>query len=176
MPHEDINFVGARDVVIVGNDVWQDDKVTDNDIDSDLSPGDEVEVARIESTEPNVKLAVRAVGVTRHYADFNTDPASESVVEYRYEHKVSKGDTYNGVPGLETTLALGSISEPVEPVPGAYIGPVAGFRIVFFNRTEGASSPQTVGQHDMGAEIHARILRDAHADAVQPVIGPGGDQ
>jgi hypothetical protein len=174
MPHEDINFISARDAVIVANDEWLDDETNDLTFSGDLGPGDEEVVARVESREPDVAVAARAVAATTHPHDFDNDGVEESAIRYRYEHKLDKSGGYRSLPGLRTTLPLGDIGEPVELVTGAYVGPVAGFQIVFENRTDGSANPVTIDQDNIGGELHCRILRE-HADMAMPTV-PAGAQ
>jgi hypothetical protein len=100
------------------------------------------------------------VATTPHPGDIDGDGEDESIVRYRFEQKVdSPSDTYNELPGLSNTLRFGKIGDPVQLLEDGYVGPVSSFQIVFENRSDGFASPMSVDIDEIGAEVHARILR-----------------
>jgi hypothetical protein len=149
-----------KNAIIVANNAWQDDRVLDVNFSGDLQPGETEVVARVESTaSAGYDVYPRAVATTGHGADIDGDGNRESIIRYKFEIKSNQGDSWNALQGLETTMPFGSLGEPVELLPGTFIGPVAAFRITFVNRSDQFSNPTAVDADDIGAEIHARIRR-----------------
>jgi hypothetical protein len=161
------NYTPARDAIVVAGDEWNDDNVTDLTYDGDLDPGDEETVAVVRSTKRNVKFAPRAVATTVHPGDIDGDGNDENIVEYHFDHKQSITDEWNELPGMTTTMPFGSIGQPVELIPGTFIGPVAAFRIRFVNRSDTFSTPLSAAEDDIGGEIHGRTVRGSELEAVR---------
>jgi hypothetical protein len=149
-----------RDAVIVANNRFKDDRVEDLSFGSTLAPGETEVVAEVVST-PNKTFDVygSAIATTAHAGDIDGDGNQESVVEYRIETKKRSADAYSSLPGLSTTLPFGELGNPVELVPGSYIGPVAGFRIVMKNRSDEFANPISIDSDNIAGEIHARLER-----------------
>lgn len=151
-PHNAINLT---------NQVWEDDRISAIELDGDLGPGDTETLARIQSNQSDVTVAVSAVAATEHTADLDGDADEESIVEYYWEFQTQGGgDAWNPLPGLSSTLPLGYLGSPVEVVPGELVGPISGFRCRMHNRSDTAANPQTVPAEDLGGQLAGIILRE----------------
>ena len=135
------DFVAPRDTLILGNDLWEDDRVSDIDFqarlgDDTLDPGESVTALEIVSNDRDISLAALALATTRHPGDINGDGSTENIVRYRIEDKPDDPtDSYNILPGLSTTSPFGQIGDPVELLPGGNaVGPMYSFRVVVENR------------------------------------------
>lgn len=155
----DVDVVPSNDAVIVGNQEWVDETINDINITSDLGPGETVTVAETRSTDANIGIMLKAAGVTTHPGDIDGDGNDENVVEYRFERIESQAGKYNGLSGLTTTAPFGSIGNPTPLIPGSYIGPSQAFRLRFHNRSDDFSNNVTVAKEDIGAQLHARVVR-----------------
>lgn len=143
----------------VGNQVWVDENLTTTQID-DLAPGETQTVTSLLSNETAVYLAVKGVAVTEHVADTDGTGDMESAVNYVYEYQTHDGgDSWNPMIGLSGSAPMGYMGHTAEIVPGEFIGPMAGFRIRFFNRTEGANNPVTIPADEIGAQVAGIFIR-----------------
>jgi hypothetical protein len=160
------SFVNPRDALILGNDRWEDDRVTSIDFTEqsagqELDPGETLTALEIVSNEPDITIGVSALGTTRHPGDIDNDGSTENIVRYRVENRPDNPtDTYNTLPGLTTTAPFGQIGQPIELIPGSHVGPVYSFRVVVENRSDGLPNPQSVPVEKIGVTAHARVLRN----------------
>lgn len=160
------DFVAPRDTLILGNDLWEDDRVSDIDFqerlgDDTLDPGESVTALEIVSNERDISLAVHALATSRHPGDINDDGSTENIVRYRIEDRPDDPtDTYNVLPGLSTTAPFGEIGDPVSLLDdGTAVGPLYSFRVVVENRSNEFANPIAVNTRDIGVMAHARVLR-----------------
>lgn len=154
------DFTMPKNALVIANQRWEDEDVEALDFTTTtLEPGEEATIVEVVSTEPNVKYAARSVATSAHAGDYNDDNVDESLVRYRFEHKKEANDKWHTLPGLTSTVPYGQIGQPVELMPGTFVGPVSGFRIVFENVTEGESNPINVDGKYLAAQLHGRILR-----------------
>lgn len=151
-------FTPARNAIVIGNERWEDEEITELTY-SDLAPGDFGTVVVAESFDREVRLALRAIGTTVHPHDFDNDNEDENAVRYHIEKKESVGDGWNALPGMTTTAPQGDITEPVEVLPGSYIGPVQAWRVRYENRTEGTANPTTVDKDALGCTLRFKVIR-----------------
>lgn len=167
----DINFVNPQNTLVLAGDKWQDEDIENINYNQQTSQtgvlpaGEALTAVEMESNVDGVMLAVRAVATTTHGADIDNDGVDESVINYRYEMKPSSStDTYNALPGLSSTLPFGAMGNPVELIPGAYVGPFKAFRIVFENRSDNFVNPVDVDLDKIGSHVHARVLRNVGSE------------
>lgn len=164
-PNRQADVVPSNDAVVVGNEQWEDETVEEIDFGAqtdngtELQPGEELVAAEVRSNRRNVSAMLRAVGVSTHPGDINGDGQDESIIQYRFERIESVSDGWNDLPGLTTTAPFGAVGAPVEVIPGTFVGPSSAFRIVFENRSDGFSNPISVNLDEIGAQMHARIVR-----------------
>jgi len=141
------------------NQQWEDDKLSDIEL-TDLDPGEDQVVARVESSMSDLYVAAKGVSTTEHTHDYDGDGSTESAVNYKWEYKTHGGDGWTELPGMDSTLPLGEyLGAPVEIIPGRSIGPMAGFRVTFSNVTDGTADPTTIPAGEIGAQIAATIIR-----------------
>lgn len=180
---EQLNFVTPRNVFIIGGQKWEDDSIdsidytaSQNANGSTLDPGETLTAVEAISNKNRESLALRAIATTVHPHDFDNDNNEENAVRYRYQVKPDRSeDKYHKLPGLSSTLPFGQMANAEEFIPGAYIGPVAAFRLLITNRTSGTANPTNIDVDEIGAHLHGRVLRDVDADElVQPVMEKGG--
>lgn len=143
----------------LGNQTWVDENLTTTQID-DLEPGETQTITSLLSNESDVYMAVKGVATTEHVADVDGTGDMESAVNYIYEYQTHDGgDNWNPMIGLSGSAPMGYMGHTEEIVPGEFIGPMAGFRIRFFNRTEGATNEVTIPADEMGAQIAGIFIR-----------------
>ncbi len=175
MPHKLPDTVRPKDAIVVAGDEWRDDSVNDLEYDGDLQPGDNEVVARVVSTNPSTKFLARAVATTAHGADIDGDGNVENVVRYHFDMKKSVNDKWSELPGLNTTMPFGRIGNPIELVPGTFIGPMAAFRIRIENRSFDFASPTAVSEDDIGGQIHGQTIRRGRLQRLNEGHNGGGN-
>lgn len=156
---------GVSEITVnVPNQFWVDERIEDADINgqigSSLTPGEEVEVCKIESTDPNIKVRPRAVGASLHAGDVFNDGTRQSIVRYRYERKYRINDEWSPMGGLSSTLRYGRLDDPTEIVPGEFLEPLQGFRIIMVNRTDTTANQFSVGSNQIGALVSGIVTVD----------------
>lgn len=146
------DFAPPQETVNIANQRWESHRLESMELD-DLEPGDEQTIVEMESDQNELFVAVRGVATSEHAYDLQGDGELQSAVVYRHQYKTHDGDGWRNFPGIGGTLPLGVLGDPVEILPGAYIGPMAGYRIQFINRSEHHENEVTIPAEKMGAQI-----------------------
>lgn len=157
-------MIHPRRTVNIANQRWVDERTEAITFDDPLEPGEEaiVAAAEIEGIEP--RFALRAIGTTTHKADIDGDGTLESPIEYRYEWRSDPAGEWVDLPSMTGTLPWGSLADPTQVVPGEAIGPMAGFRVVFFNRSYRFDEPVSVDGAALGAIIVGELTDAPEVD------------
>lgn len=174
----DFDRVRPRDLIAIGNDRWEDDRIYDIDFEEQaggvsLDPGEELTALEIVSNDTDTTLNIHAVGTTRHPGDISDDGTAENIVQYRLESRPDNPtDSYNALPGTRTTAPYGSIINPVELLPGQAVGPMYSFRVVVRNRSHDFANPQSVDVKNIGVVARAETVR---GNSVQDIRNGGNN-
>lgn len=126
----------------------------------DLDPGDEEVVVSATVQDDNYRIVAQEQGVSAHKADVDNDNTDESIIRYHYQYKEEPGDAWEELAGSPTTLARGDLADPQSiGGSGIVVGPVAGYRVVFENRTDTTASSFTVDDEALGAIFKGRLTQ-----------------
>lgn len=151
--------LAPEDLATVANEKWTDGDAEPVSFDGDLTPGDEEIAAQLQVTNNLTALAIKSVGVTSHAGDIDGDSKDENIERYHYEYQERPDGQWHRHEGLSGVLPLGDLARPAVLMRGAFLGPVAGFRVRIENRTdEPGNTAFTVDEDEIGARIHARTV------------------
>lgn len=146
------DFAPPQETINIANQRWLSHRLTPKSYD-DLEPGDTQTIVEMESDQSDLYVAVKGVATSQHAHDLQGDGELQSAVTYQHEFKTHGGSEWVQFPGLGGTLPLGTLGDPVEIIPGTYVGPMAGYRIRFTNRSNGETNEVTIPAEKLGAQI-----------------------
>lgn len=152
------DFANPHNAFSVANETWENDKIKPIEL-ADLGPGDTQTVAEVGSSESEIFVAVRAVATTEHPADVGGSGQPRSAVRYIHEYQTHEGSGWNPIMGMSSTIPMGYLGNPVEIIPGAFVGPMSRYRIRLHNRTDETANDVTISAGELGGQIVGMIIR-----------------